>query len=67
MQAATFFHRHCPICARPLQIRIEYLGRTVRCPHCGAEFTARDAPEQPDDSAILQRVSQLLGETESGR
>ena len=54
MSRATFFIRECPTCGRRLQIRVEYLGRLVRCKHCEARFERHDpsAPVAPEDSAV---------------
>ena len=64
MSRATFFLRECPTCGRRLQIRIEYLGRTVRCKHCAALFEVHDpcAPTASMDPEItlLERANQLL-------
>ncbi len=61
MQAATFFERHCPTCGRPLQVRISLLGKSVRCPHCRAEFIATASDPESSDSAVLERAELLLG------
>ena len=47
MSRATFFIRECPTCGRRLQIRVEYLGRTVRCKHCEASSRPRDPSASP--------------------
>jgi hypothetical protein len=65
MFAATYFVQACPICGRSLQIRLEYMGRTVACQHCHGQFTAVDPalkpvePVQPVDN-LLSRVDELL-------
>lgn len=64
MSRATFFLRECPTCGRRLQIRVEYLGRMLRCRHCGAMFEADD-PSYPEPTAhagvsLLERADQLL-------
>ena len=64
MQAATFFQRQCPTCGRPLQIRIQLLGKSICCPHCEAEFIATACGPRPSDSEILDRVELLLSENE---
>ncbi len=71
MSRATFFLRECPTCGRRLQIRVEYLGRTVRCKHCEALFEAADPtqsklPPAPQAS-LLERANQLLESFESMR
>ena len=62
MSRATFFLRECPTCGRRLQIRVEYLGRMVRCKHCEALFEADDPSHAPFDSgeSLLDRANQLL-------
>ncbi len=71
MSRATFFIRECPTCGRRLQIRVEYLGRMVRCKHCEAHFVAHDpstsvAPEDPPIS-LLERANQLLESFDESR
>lgn len=39
----------CPSCQRPLQVPEEYVGSLVKCPVCGANFTAA----QPRESAVI--------------
>ncbi len=64
MSRATFFLRECPTCGRRLQIRVEYLGRTVRCKHCEALFEADDPSHSKlsaaPESSLLERANQLL-------
>lgn len=69
MSRATFFLRECPTCGRRLRIRVDYLGRMLRCRHCGALFEADD-PSCPEPTAhvsasLLERADQLLGAFES--
>ena len=67
MTGATYFLQDCPTCCRPLRIRVELLGRPVRCQHCGREFTAQGhAPLYRNDPAesLLQRAEQLLDEAQ---
>lgn len=65
MARTTYYVQDCPTCGRRLQVRVEYLGRSVRCQHCGAGFEASD-PSVPDtarsraDAALIARVDQLL-------
>lgn len=42
MSHGTFFVRSCPSCGRHLEIRVELLGREVRCLHCGRQFMAHE-------------------------
>lgn len=71
MSRATFFLRECPTCGRRLQIRVEYLGRTVRCKHCEALFEADD-PSRPrpipgPNASLIDRANQLLDSYEATR
>jgi hypothetical protein len=72
----THYVQPCPVCGRPLQIRVEYLGRQLTCNHCGGHFQAADPeahPELPtpvDDllhraDALLAASDLRLGETEN--
>lgn len=72
MFSATYFVRECPICGRTLQIRLEYLGRSVACQHCNGHFTASDPATHAVDpwhhgDDLLSRVNQLLEPVSSGR
>lgn len=66
MFPATYFVQECPICGRNLQVRLEYLGRTVACQHCRGQFTAIDPATKPVTSnwrvgdSVLARVDELL-------
>lgn len=40
MVRSTYFLQECPTCGRGLEIRVEYLGRTMVCQHCGGTFVA---------------------------
>jgi hypothetical protein len=65
MFPATYFVQACPICGRSLQVRLEYMGRSVTCQHCHGQFTAVDPslhpvePVQPIDN-LLSRVEELI-------
>ncbi|NLX54276.1 MAG: hypothetical protein GXY58_04100 [Planctomycetaceae bacterium] len=64
MSRATFFMRGCPTCGRRLQIRVEHLGRMVRCKHCEAQFVAHDPSTSKEPAnqplSLLDRANQLL-------
>ena len=64
MSGATFFLRDCPTCGRRLHIRVEYLGRLVRCKHCEGRFEATDPSVGVSnaDSGVdlLERANELL-------
>ena len=47
MSRHAIFLQECPVCGRPLEIRREYQGKKVACPHCGGWFTAIDALRNP--------------------
>lgn len=57
MASGTYFVRSCPTCGRTLEVRVELLGRDVECVHCGATFTANEAPPRHTDE---QRIEQVL-------
>ena len=71
MNRATYFVQRCPTCGRNLQIRIEYLGRSLICQHCRGEFTAADEVSAPWSSAqqdlIMERADQLLATADRQR
>ena len=61
------FMQECPVCGRPLEIRREYQGKKVACPHCGGYFTAIDALCNPlgvwnQSNSLLHRADELLQE-----
>jgi hypothetical protein len=65
MFPATYFVQTCPICGRSLQVRLEYLGRSVACQHCHGSFTAIDPallPVETFDATddLLSRADELL-------
>jgi hypothetical protein len=64
MAQSAFFVQECPVCGRPLQIRVEYLGRRLNCDHCGGAFIAAETPEgAPQQTAapdLIDRAEDLL-------
>lgn len=69
MFGATYFVQACPICGRNLQVRLEYLGRAILCPHCQGQFTAADQATEPAKSSdsgeyLLNRAEELLSSAE---
>jgi hypothetical protein len=65
MSNPTYFVQECPTCGRRLQIRVEYLGRTVVCQHCQGRLTAADSTNSRCDcvksaNALLRRADELL-------
>jgi predicted RNA-binding Zn-ribbon protein involved in translation (DUF1610 family) len=65
MPNSTYFIQECPTCGRRLQIRVEYLGRKVTCPHCHGQLVAIDPARAKIDSAdcgnaLLRRAEKLL-------
>jgi DNA-directed RNA polymerase subunit RPC12/RpoP len=65
MSHPIYYVQECPTCGRRLQIRVEYLGRQVVCPHCQAKLTAAD-PDNPrcdpgsSTNSLLRRADELL-------
>lgn len=65
MPSSAYFIQSCPTCGRSLQVRVQYLGRSVSCRHCRGVFVAADPSdghEEPRDSGIglLRRADELL-------
>jgi DNA-directed RNA polymerase subunit RPC12/RpoP len=66
MSSAVYFVQECPTCGRQLQIRVEYLGRTVVCQHCRGRLTASDpashryAATRQASEELLRRADELL-------
>ena len=65
MSKRVFFSRDCPTCGRRLHILVEYLGKKVVCPHCGARLDAvEQSTEEPltgsANRTLMQRVDELL-------
>ena len=65
MLNSTYFIQECSTCGRQLQIRVEYLGKSLVCEHCQGRFTAADpANAYPDgdgaQSELLRRANDLL-------
>jgi hypothetical protein len=60
----THYVQECPVCGRPLEIRVEYLGRQVTCNHCGGHFQAVDPAGHAKIAApaddLLHRADALL-------
>jgi hypothetical protein len=42
MPRIAYYYQDCPTCGRSLHVRVEYLGRTLCCPHCRGAFRAED-------------------------
>lgn len=64
MSRDVYYHQHCPVCGRLLQIRVHLLGTRVYCQHCGGGFRALDEQMQlgsgePSRSAA-DRADELL-------
>jgi C4-type Zn-finger protein len=64
MSRDVYYHQHCPVCGRLLQIRVNLLGQRVYCQHCGGGFRALDEQMQlgsgePSRSAA-DRADELL-------
>jgi len=63
MPQLTYFLQTCPTCGRASQVRIEYLGTTVSCRHCGGTFSA-SGDESPRHH---QEVRELAGDEASSQ
>lgn len=62
MPCAATYLQLCPTCGRRIQVRVQYLGRSVTCEHCTATFIAEvpEPAQSSGDSGILMRAEQLL-------
>jgi hypothetical protein len=66
MSNSVYYTQECPTCGRSLRIRVGYLGKTVVCQHCEANFLAIDPASALDQdpmessSSLLQRADELL-------
>ena len=72
MSGSTVFVQPCPTCGRQLQVRVRYLGRSVICRHCGADFEACDpsSAQYPPTSSrlnLVDRAEQLLERAANSR
>lgn len=55
----------CPICGRPLQVRDEYMGERISCPHCRGQFVANEETLQWSGSeavgeSLVNKADRLL-------
>ncbi|OHB70678.1 MAG: hypothetical protein A2V70_06165 [Planctomycetes bacterium RBG_13_63_9] len=65
MSNSTYFVQECPTCGRRLQIRVEYLGKSLVCQHCQGRFQACDPTTRRYGAAerqnsLLRRADELL-------
>ena len=65
MLQSPYFVQPCPVCGRPLRVRVVYLGRRVTCQHCLGRFKASDpalwrGPATGRDGGLSRRVERLL-------
>jgi hypothetical protein len=65
MIQSPYFVQECPVCGRPLQVRVVHLGRRVTCQHCLGRFTASDpalrrGPVTGREEELSQRVERLI-------
>ncbi|MBE6425256.1 MAG: hypothetical protein E7029_04585 [Planctomycetaceae bacterium] len=44
MAASAYFIQECPTCGKRMQIRSQYLGKSLTCPNCMDQFIASDEP-----------------------
>ena len=65
MPRIAYYYQDCPTCGRSLQVRVEYLGRNLCCPHCRGAFRATDPSSPPRATSdarltLLDRANELL-------
>jgi hypothetical protein len=65
MPRIAYYYQDCPTCGRSLQVRVEYLGRSLYCPHCRGEFRAADSANVPVSTGqrrltLIDRANELL-------
>ncbi|MBJ45006.1 MAG: hypothetical protein CMJ80_17305 [Planctomycetaceae bacterium] len=65
MPRIAHYYQDCPTCGRTLQVRVEYLGRSLSCPHCRGNFQAIDPgalalDRQIDGLELVDRANELL-------
>ena len=46
LRLSTFYCINCPVCGRPLRVRLEMMGSEVCCSHCRAAFVAETAVDR---------------------
>ena len=59
------FEQECPVCGRPVQIRVQHLGHWVTCQHCHGQFIAAGSRAHEDwfspaGHPLVRRADQLL-------
>jgi len=64
MIRSPYFLQECPVCGRPVRVRVEHLGRCVSCEHCHGRFVAYDPVSQGgrgvDRAESLLRMADFL-------
>ena len=68
--AATYVQQECPVCGRPLLIRVEHLGQRVTCLQCRCAFVCYDPSQTPargeeSGDSLLDRAERLLALVEA--
>ena len=66
MTQAIFFVQGCPTCGRASQVRLEYLGTSVQCRHCGGDFIAQDEDAPYPEGDQERHTTGSLGDKTSG-
>jgi hypothetical protein len=68
---ATYFVQECPICGRRLQVRLEFLGKAIACPHCQGQMIGEDPASKgrscSDSAELLLKADQLLAHANQRR
>lgn len=63
-QLPTFYCLNCPVCGRPLRVKMKMMGDEVCCSHCMASFVAESAVQRNTiarrTSGIDRRVEAML-------
>ncbi len=57
MRGSVYFLQRCTACGRMMQVKVRYLGSSVRCQHCSVPILAADPSAVPADcSGLPQRT-----------
>jgi predicted Zn finger-like uncharacterized protein len=55
----------CPECEAPLTVPDSFLGKTLRCKHCGETFKAKAPRELEDDDEEDDRLARKAGKKQA--
>ena len=62
LRLPTFYCMDCPVCGRPLRVKLEMMGSEVGCSHCRALFLAESAAER---NSVVSRWNDVGRRVES--